>query len=405
MIRYLALSLTAFFSVNSHGYNFSDVVTRINNHNKIEALLAKSAATEEEGDARSSWGDPRFSIQAKNYPVDSFKKDMTPMTGIEFGAAQNISISSKNSYIKKSYHLLSKSIKLETTHQKRALLQLLWNLSIKKKNLKENVDILQENLAWVDSMLTISKKLYVNGKISQQAILELQVRKAEIVAELSNMHHEIEDTDERLSYLYGEQGEKLELASVPWSLINIEHAHEQTTDYRQKALTAALEANEAKLKAEKLSIIPDITLSAAYTKRHDFDKVGDFFSVGISFPLPLSKKEYAEFDKAVHERVQATKELKDYSWYRKTELASLHHQIQKLSDELKILVKETILYARSSRDITAKSYGLGNTGYIELTQAELKLQNLLLRRNMLKSLLLSKKVEYKYLRGDELHAN
>jgi cobalt-zinc-cadmium efflux system outer membrane protein len=403
MIRSLALALPLLFSLDSYGYSFSDVVTRINSHAKIESSFAKAAATKEEGDVKSSWGDPRFRIEARNYPIKSFKNDISMMTGIEFGAAQNLPITSKNSYIEKSYDLFSKSLKLDTVHQKRALLQLLWNLAIIKRNLKEDVEILQENLAWVNNMLAISKKLYSNGKTSQQAVLELQVRKAQITAELSNKSHELEHADERLSYLYGEQGKKLVLDSVPWKLLDSEHTNGETTDYKEKALGAALQANEAKLKAEKLSIIPDITLSASYMKRSNYENVGDFVSFGISFPIPLSKKEHSEFDKAVHERVQAVKDLKDYSWYRKTELAGLHHQIQKLTDELKILTKETILYAKSSRDITSKSYGLGNTSYIELTQAELKLQDLLLRKNSLQSQLASKTIQFKFLRGDDLY--
>jgi cobalt-zinc-cadmium efflux system outer membrane protein len=85
MIRRLALALTLLFSLDSNGYSFSEVVTRINSHAKIESSIAKAAATKEEGDVKSSWGDPRFRIEARNYPVKSFKNDISMMTGIEFG--------------------------------------------------------------------------------------------------------------------------------------------------------------------------------------------------------------------------------------------------------------------------------------------------------------------------------
>lgn len=406
-MRSLLFFIATVYSISTvEAYSFKDVAVRIYKHEKIEAMLAQAHAIKDEGRARSSWGDPKLNIAARNFPVKNLVADESNMTGIEFGVAQNFPLSTKNQHIQNSYNLLSKSAELEAIHQRRALLQLLWNLAILKRNLQKDEGILKENLVWIENILAVSNKLYANGKLTQQAVLELQVRKAQLEAELSNKKHERENVNERLNYLYGAEGEELDLATVPWKLLELSNQNNPTEDFKLKSLEAIAKASDSKQRAQKLSFIPDVTVSASYMKRHEnFQDVGDFVGVGLTFTLPLSSKEYGEFDKAVNERVQSQKALKDYRWLRKTEIAGLRHQIMKITDELSILNKQAIVYASSSRDITAKSYGLGNTSYIELTQSELNLLKLLLRKTNLEAQLASKQIELKYLQGEDLHVD
>ena len=57
----------------------------------------------------------------------------------------------------------------------------------------------------------------------------------------------------------------------------------------------------------------------------------------------------------------------------------------------------------NSRTITSKSYGLGDSSYIELLQSEIKLQNILLRKINLIAHRDMKKVSYRYIRGEKLN--
>ena len=58
---------------------------------------------------------------------------------------------------------------------------------------------------------------------------------------------------------------------------------------------------------------------------------------------------------------------------------------------------KTIKFATDLRNITAKSYSLGNSSYTELLQSELKLQQILLKQIMLEAKAKQTKVELRYL--------
>ena len=72
-------------------------------------MVSESQAFGQEANLKSSWGDPKFKIAVKNLPVNSFKTNETPMTGIEFGFSQKIPLTTKYSVIKESLHSLKKA--------------------------------------------------------------------------------------------------------------------------------------------------------------------------------------------------------------------------------------------------------------------------------------------------------
>ena len=81
----------------------------------------------------------------------------------------------------------------------------------------------------------------------------------------------------------------------------------------------------------------------------------------------------------------------------------LEKEIKKLLGELNILKERTIKFARNSREITSKSYGLGNSTYVELLQSELKLQKILMHKVMLEAKRDIKRATLKYVKGEPLN--
>ena len=80
----------------------------------------------------------------------------------------------------------------------------------------------------------------------------------------------------------------------------------------------------------------------------------------------------------------------------------LNKEVEKLSSELRILKEKTIRFARNSREITSKSYGLGSSTYVELLQSELKLQKILMQKVMLEATRDIKRATLKYIKGEPL---
>ena len=123
----------------------------------------------------------------------------------------------------------------------------------------------------------------------------------------------------------------------------------------------------------------------------------------MSVNLPITGNVSAGHRRAVHEKLAAERRLADYDRRRASEEGRLVHTISKILGELKILESRIITFAENARKITSTSYELGQSSYLELLQAELKLQQFLLKRVALKAQLAGTRTALKYLRGEPLY--
>lgn len=369
-------------------------------HDAAISISEKAHAIKEEGGVRGSWGDPKFKIMAKNFPKSSLEDDQTPMTGIEFGISQKIALTTKYGNIKDAFRSMGEAKEFESKDKVREIIRSFWVTLADQRRLKEELKIFKENLQWFSKILRVSKKRYTNGKISQQALLDIQIRKSEIEADLSNIKFELKESLENLSYILGIEG-VLDQETIPWKLA--EENDSKKIDLKELAFKSNLKSKEYILKAKKQSFVPDITFSFGYTKRSNIDNQGDFVSGAIAFPLPFSGDKYSGYDGAVHEKTSASRSLRDYQRKRDSEKRRLIHVVSKIKRELTILNTKTIKFAENSREVTSKSYTQGRSSYIELLQSELKLQSLLLKRSKLNSNLAKKQILKKYITGEKLY--
>ena len=393
------LIFVAVFSSMVQAYTFNEAVEVIKKHDAVELIKNKALALREQGEIKGSWGDPMLKIAAKNYPKDSLANDKTPMTGLEFSVSQKIALSSKYRNIKNAYSQLGVALNYSSQLKKQELLQRLWWALIESKKIDKQIFIYKENLSWIKNTLKVSKKLYANGKISQQALLDIQIRKSEVEASLSNKKFELKQQFTSLNYLLGMKG-NVNLASVPWGMLV---AKKKIQDVRELALMSKQRASESFLTARKLAYIPDITVSLGYTKRANIDDQGDFLSAAISMPLPFSSNKYAAYDQATFKKLEIIKTLADYKKSKNAKKEKIIYEVEKISAELGILKNKTIQFAENSREITTKSYRLGRSSYVELLQSELKLQKLLVKKAMLIASLAKAQVNYKFLVGEKLY--
>ena len=249
-------------------------------------------------------------------------------------------------------------------------------------------------------ILNVSKKLYSTGKTNQQGLLDIQIRKSEIENHINNKKYEKLQIGDHLKFLVGDT--EISEETIPWELLEQE-GNKLDADYREKKLKVLLKAKDLKLSASKLNFVPDITFSVGYTKRSNIDERGDFLSARVSFPLPFSAEKYASYASATHEKYQAEKLLKNFQRQKRRDIAFIEKEIAKIKSELSILIGKTIKFAQNSRSITSKSYGLGDSTYVELLQSEFKLQNILMHKVKLIAKRDLKKMKLKYMKGYSLH--
>ena len=381
------------------GFTFDDAVEKISQHEAIEQLEIKARSLKSESELKGSWGDPTVKVTAKNYPVDYLTDEKSPMTGLEFGVSTKIAMTTKYGHIEKAFTKFSDSAQMESQNKKQKLLKKFWTYIIDTKKIEEEIKIFNENLNWMEKILKVSNRLYSNGKISQQALLDIQIRKSELEANISNKQYELLEQDDRLKYLF-EFKTKLNRQSVPWKILE---TGEFSKDYNEEILRSLVEAKEHLLTASQLSYIPDLTLNFGYTQRSSIDNLGDFVTAAVTFPIPISRSKYSAHSKAAHDKLEADRILKNYRKYKETEANRLKHVTTKIEREIEILNTRTLQYAVNSREITSKSYSLGDTSYIELLQSELKLQRLRIKKTILTSRLLKNRLDYKFLVGGKLY--
>ena len=375
--------------------------SQIDRHEMVQMLESRAKATGEMGKMQGSWGDPVFKIAANNYPKDSLKNNETPMTGVQYSVLQKISLSTKYGNIEKSYEALAQSVQMEKEQRKRLMRAELWKQAITLRKIDRDIVVLKENLEWVESMITVSKKLYSNGKLAQQGLLEIQIRKTNIETKILEIEYMKKEVESLLGYLAGVgENKTLDLNSVPWKHLQEKLAGE--TDFEEKRLEKELEASELGLKSSKQNYIPDVTIGLAYTKRSNIDNKGDFVGASVSFPLPFSGAKYSNHSNAAQIKLTKERAWRNYKLQKKSKLSELEFKGQKIEQELSILNKKTLNFAKSARDVTSRSYRIGNASYIELLNAELNLQNYLLKQTELESKLDGIKVEKALLSGGQI---
>lgn len=401
-MKFGMICFSYFFSFSVNALTFQDAVKVLRSHESIQVLDLKSKAIKEGSRLKGSWGDPKLKISAKNFPSDTLKDDQTPMTGIEFGISQKIALTTKYRNLKTSAEFLSSSVDFQAKDQFEVLLKEFWSLLIENRKIGREHRILNENLQWLDKILKVSKRLYSTGKISQQAILDIQIRRSEVESLINNKKFEKSQVLDQLMFFIGTAD--FDFNTVPWK--ELEEVHQSgeklSEDNKELALKKILKAKESKLSAARLGYIPDVTFSVGYTKRSDIDGNGDFVGASIMIPLPFSSVKYSQHGQATEEKYAAMKNLKYYNKKKKRDSALLDKEIQKVDRELSILDTKMIKFANNSREITAKSYGLGNSTYVELLQSELKLQKILMQKVMLEAKRDMKRVVLKYVKGVSL---
>lgn len=388
---------------NCYAETFNDLINLLEQHDLVRSELNKAKSILEKARKAGSWGDPRLSISAMNFPQDSLSRDESMMTGIMVGLSQKISVTGKYGKLRESGEENSKSKLAQTKQLKREFAKFIWAFGIEKEKLVKEHRILKENLAWIRSNLKVTKKLYSTGKVPQQAVLDIQIRQSELRAQIDRNSYDQDSIKYQLTALLSSKKKlDIQIETVPWNHLRNWDSAKEDNDYKKKSLKHRLRASDLRVTAQNRNLFPDITLGVSYTKRNDIDGIGDFVGASITIPIPTSSSRYADRKSAIFEKVAAEKKFKNYLISKDSQLNKMKNDIKDIDNQLTILQKETLKFAKSSRDVTAKSYSRGGADYLELLRSELQYQNQLLKEVNLIANLKNKKLNYLFLQGDDL---
>lgn len=383
--------------------SFQELLDRLDQHELVTAQLQVADSISARSEKEGSWGDPMINLAAVNFPRETLNRDASMMTGIRLGLSQSINLSGKYGQIEASLQEMAASQKASGLQMKRTYAKSLWELAADKRRLTLMIEIFEENLKWTKDNLKVTKRLYATGKVPQQAVLDIQMRKSQLESDLSTIKSSLKGLESELKSLLGtnDLGD-LDLKTIQWSYLEKWEKGAADFDFKEKELEHQVKSSDLKVSAKNRNFLPDVQLGFNYTKRNDIDGLGDFVGASITIPLPTSSKRYAAKTEAISERVAAQKRYRHYQNIKPMLLEKLALEIKDQESQLRILNKETLRFAKSSRDVTARSYARGGADYVELLRGELQYQNQLLKKIELETNLKKKKVAYLFFKGDAL---
>ncbi len=247
----------------------------------------------------TSLQDPIVSVSLLNYPIDSFKTNQTPMSGTEIRLAQKFPFPGKldakgKIAAKKSLWFASayQDARLQIRHQvKDAWYRLLFQ--------RQAIKLTIRNLKIFDDFIKLTETRYEIGKGLQQNVLKTHLQRSQQLDKLLVLQQQEEATSAELNSLVGRNTDQplkidSQLKSVSTNF-NLNTLQEQAMKNRPmfKAYAALIGQYKAQRKLAQLDYRPDFTLWAGYRWRDNSlaDDGTDFISAGVSFNLPVRRKQ------------------------------------------------------------------------------------------------------------------
>tara|TARA_R110000868_G_scaffold411568_1_gene705395 strand:+ start:6072 stop:7274 length:1203 start_codon:yes stop_codon:yes gene_type:complete len=384
----------------SHTYgasiNFAEAQKRVLEHELVKSSKFQVKSQEEAAEIAGAWGDPMISVGAMNLPLDhGLKRDVTPMSGLTIGLAQKVPLGARASKKEDAAMAKAKQLSYQTEFTSQKLLANFWGQLIATRRQTRDLAFLKENESWLKSMVQVSKKLYSNGKISQQALLDIQIRTQQVQSAISEKEAFIEQISSNIAYMLG-SSERVSVIGTPWEKIKSTVVQD---DLQQQAFKSAVMAAELEQSAARWARLPDATIGLNYVKRSNIDGRGDFVGINISMPLPFGATRSSSETMAANQWLSAKSNLRNYEQNKTSTLYTLAQEAKALEEQIS-LTQKSLSFARTAKEVSSKSYRLGGISYFDLLQSELRLQEMEFKANELTAKLSDNFVQQKLWNSD-----
>ena len=351
----------------------------------ISMLRHQVEALKEQERASVIWKDPVFMVEYSNIPWEDASLGEHPMSGVQFKLQQTFPFPGKNDRRQAvaAGQVDLKAFELEElkSQLKAKVMQLYWKLVL----VKRLEGIRNKHISTVGRLLEAVQTKYASGKANQQDILKLQVLKEKLMDEIqdikqrerelsaminSALHRDLSaplETDEEIPLI--------ECTTTLSQLIEMAKKERQLLRFwRKKAEVDRLAADKELYEGR-----PDITLWTGYRMRKEVgaDKGGDFFSVGVSVPIPVdykgrydSKRRACLADalaseekyRLILDKVSSDIEKSLSKWERSCNKVATYH-------------RQLIPGAESTLEAALSAWQVGRTEFSSLYQAEVQLLN------------------------------
>jgi len=352
-------------------------------------LAARRARVDELGalaDVSRAWPDPMFGVEASNLPVDSFRLDRHPMSGVQLELQQTIPAPGsrkRSSEVAEAKVAASEQMLAESELQLRAAVETTWWQLVLNRQLQ---GVVTRHIADTDELIAAVRARYEVGGTGQSNLLRFQLLRDQLQESLSDL----------------EQDERVTVAALRKAIAHPEHtfatpaqtdplgvtgdadrwlAAARTSRPLLRQIDAEVTEAEARAALARASAAPDVTLWAGYRIRVpqvSGDPGVDFFSLGASVPIPVSSAHVAagQRDAALQAAKQAEARKASALDQIRSDLRSIDARWARADDKATSYDQTLVPEAQQTLDTTLSDYRVGKADFASLYEAEVALLQL-----------------------------
>ena len=348
-------------------------------------------ALNDEAIAAATLPDPRVSLMAGNFPVDTFDLNQEAMTQLSVGVSQMFPRGDSLALAQHQKQQLAEQhplLRLDRKAKVSAMVSQLWLEAFKAQ---ESIRLIEQDRALFEQLVDAAKAGYSSalGRARQQDVIRAQLELTRLEDRLTMLRQQQQAAQKRLTEWIGAPA-TVPLAPVlptqslsrPLSVPTIKQASEHTRyewirhHPALRALDQRIDATQTGIDLAKQKYKPEWGLSAQYGYR-DSDPMGrdraDLFSVGVTFDLPLftGNRQDKEVSAAVNrtEAIKTEKHLLGRRLMAELETASV--QLARLDERQALYADQLLPQMAEQAEASLTAYNNDDGDFAEAVRARI----------------------------------
>ncbi|MBU2181626.1 MAG: TolC family protein [Gammaproteobacteria bacterium] len=348
-------------------------------------------ALNDEAIAAATLPDPRVSLMAGNFPVDTFDLNQEAMTQLSVGVSQMFPRGDSLALAQHQKQQLAEQhplLRLDRKAKVSAMVSQLWLEAFKAQ---ESIRLIEQDRALFEQLVDAAKAGYSSalGRARQQDVIRAQLELIRLEDRLTMLRQQQQAAQKRLTEWIGAPA-TVPLAPVlptqslsrPLSVPTIKQASEHTRyewirhHPALRALDQRIDATQTGVDLAKQKYKPEWGLTAQYGYR-DNDPMGrdraDLFSVGVTFDLPLftGNRQDKEVSAAVNrtEAIKTEKHLLGRRLMAELETASV--QLARLDERQALYTDQLLPQMAEQAEASLSAYNNDDGDFAEAVRARI----------------------------------